>query len=257
MTGRSGAGSVRGMTTPSASAGTYRTSVSSLARQLGLILLVLAVCLAAGAGGAYWVLARYSVHVPLHEQALQVSMPDDLPVSVEVVGAGDIGAAVADERGVPVRLDEYLDVNVMVDTEVPVNTEVHYRGSLPVKARIPVDTQMKTQLMGMDVMVPVQGTIPVDLALPVDLRIPINQAVKFKFTAPVRARVNQTVYIPVRAKLAARIRFDDPSLQIMVRQAQLALPLDQIWLTGPSPFGRGERALGPLSADTAPVPTPP
>lgn len=222
---------------------------ASWRRLLAPALLVIFFAAAAGAAGAYWMLARYTAHVPLRDQSLEAILPPDLPVRVEVLSAqGAAGAEGSDDaQGVPVRLHETLHLNADFDAEVPLRMTVHYRGEIPVKAQVPVNTQIQTRVLGIAMTLPIQGAIPLDLKLPVDLVIPVNQAVRLKFSAPVTARVDQVVHIPLRAELDTRIRFTDATIPIRVRRAELELPLKRLSLSGPALVGGGLWTFGPLA----------
>lgn len=198
---------------------------------------------AAGAGGAWWLLAHGIVHVPLHDQPMAVRLPDNLPVQVEVlqVRAADGGLS----SGLPVRLNETLHLDVELDTEVPLELIVRYQGEIPVQTAVPVDTTMQTKVFGAPLELPVKGSIPLDLNLPVDLTIPIRQPVRLKFSAPITAHVDQTVNIPLSGTLDTRVRFDGTPISLHVSDSELALPLDRVWLSE----GDGGWRIGPLASE--------
>lgn len=209
-------------------------------RALVPLLLLGLLLMAAGAGGAWWVLSNGIAHVPLHDQSMAVRLPDGLPVRVEVLQAASAG-------GMPVRLNETLKLNIELDTEVPLELTVHYQGEIPVRAEVPVDTDIQTQVFGMPMELPIQGTIPLNLNLPVDLTIPIRQPVRLQFSAPITAHVDQIVNIPLSGILDARLRFEEERLiPLRIDDSELALPLDRVWLSGRDPDWR----VGPLTADT-------
>jgi hypothetical protein len=217
-----------------------------------LIVLLLCVALAAtavGAFGAWWLTSNYTARVPLRDQSLQATLPQDLPLRVEVLRAGG-------DAGVPVRLKETLRLHVDFDAQVPLQFEVRYRGEIPIKTRLPLNTEVKTRVLGIPMTLPIQGSIPLDLQLPVDLRIPIRQPVRLKFSAPLTARVDQVVHIPLRAELETRAHFTDATIPITVREAELELPLNQLSLTGPAPIGSGRWTFGPLAPAVDPPPEP-
>lgn len=191
-----------------------------------LLILLLLLSAALAIGG--W-LGRASVRVPMDGQELRVRIPGTLPVQVEVLDARGLEAAV-DARGIPVRLAETLKLRIDLDTEVPLALTVRYRGQIPVRAQVPVDTTMQTRVLGVPMSLPVKGTIPLDLDLPVDLAIPIEQPVRLKFSAPITARVDQTVHIPLKAELDARIRFGEDPIGLTVADSAFALPLRAIGL---------------------------
>ena len=183
--------------------------------------------LAAAALASAWWLGRASIHVPLDGQQMRVRIPDTLPVRVEVLDARGLKARL-DARGIPVRLNEQLNLNVKFDTDVPLKLTVRYQGQIPVQAEVPVDTTMETRLLGVSMRLPVKGRIPLDLSLPIDLTIPIEQPVRMKFSAPITAHIDQTVHIPLKAELDARIRFGEAPIALTVENSEFVLPLSAI-----------------------------
>lgn len=199
----------------------------------------------AGAAMTGFVLVNYSARLPLRNQSLHAQMPPDLPVRVEVLGAQGVDDSGSDE-GVPVRLNETLQLQASFDAQVPLAMNVRYQGSIPVKANVPVNTEVTTRILGIPMTLPIEGTIPLDLSLPVDLDIPVKQTVRVKFSGPVSARIDQVVRIPLRAQLDTRIRFTDATIPITLRAADLEVPLGSLSLTGPTLLGAGTWTLGPV-----------
>lgn len=185
----------------------------------------------AGAAAAIYLIRHLTAHVPLHDQPLKIVMPDSLRVQVRLA-AGDSPEGVA--PGVSVRLNEELKLEVAFDTLVPLKLNVRYRGEIPVRANIPIKTNVTTRVLGVEMTLPIEGSIPLDLSLPVDLNIPIDQQVRLKFTAPVTARIDQDLHIPLGASLDARVQFEDPRIPVMVEDSELALPLRDLRLSGGS-----------------------
>lgn len=235
-------------------AGSTLTASPITRRQFFVWLILLSLsALLAGAGMTYWLLAHYTAHLPLQNQTLNVAMPPDLPVRVDVINAGAADVATdpaPSESGIPVRLNETLNLKVSFDSMVPLRMEVRYHGEIPVKTTVPLNTTVSTRVLGVPLNLPVQGEIPLELKLPVDLKIPIDQPVRLRFTAPLSAQIDQVVHIPLRARLDARIQFADPIIPITVREAELGLPLNALSLSGPPLFGDAIVTLGPIAAST-------
>jgi hypothetical protein len=211
------------------------------------LLLVLAVAgvLAgtAGAGTAYWLLSRYTLHLPVQAQRLQVQLPADLPVEVEILPQA---AADAPLQAIPVRIDERFRTLVRVDTQVPVRMTVPFRGEVPVDITLPLKTRVKTRVLGIEMELPVEGRIPLQFNLPVDLSIPIDQTLPMRFDLPVTTRINQTVNVQVPTQQAARIRLREARLDVTVNDSEIAVPLAWLWLVGPGRDGEPAPQLGPL-----------
>jgi hypothetical protein len=211
---------------------------------LTLLLLVL-LSAAAGAAAAYWVILRYTLHLPLQAQQVKVVLPDQLPVAVEVMPPEAVAEAGASTQEFPVRVDDTFRTVVRVDTRFPVRMSVPFRGEVPVDLTLPVNTKVRTRVLGVPLQVPVEGEIPLHFKLPVDLMIPIDQVLPLKFDLPVSTRIDQTVRVRVQTRQLARIRLHDPNLPVTLQSGEIAVPLAWLSLVGP---GNGEpERLGPLA----------
>lgn len=203
---------------------------------------------AAGAGAAYWVMLRYTLHLPLDTQRLQVRLPEQLPVEVEILPQETPGADTESLplREFPVRISDNFKTVVRVDTRVPVRMKVPFHGEVPVNITVPVNTRVRTRVLGISMELPIEGQIPLQFRLPVDLVIPIDQILPMKFDLPVSTRIDQTVNVRVQARQAARIRMHDPSLSVTLQGGEFAVPLSWLSLTAPADNGDPSR-LGPLA----------
>lgn len=182
--------------------------------------------------------SRCAARVSLAGQTLNVAMPADLPVDVEVIEAGPPRLpepASSSASGVPVRLKETLSLVAHIDARVPLKTTVRYVGRIPIKASVPLNATVRTTVLGIPITAPVRGEMPIDLQLPVDLSIPIDQPIHLKLDAPITATIDQVVHIPLRANLKTRISFADASIPVGVTPSELTLPLAKIRLTGAAP----------------------
>ncbi len=231
----------------SAKAGLWRDGVSWPA--LCLVLALVAVLAGtAGAGAAYWLLSRYTLHLPVQAQRLQVNLPGELPVEVEIQPQAATDGDTLQE--IPVQIDEQFRTQVRVDTQIPVRMTVPFRGEVPVNITLPLDTRVRTRVLGMNLELPIQGQIPLRFSLPVDLSIPINQTLPMRFDLPVTTRIRQTVGVKVPTQQTARIRLRDPRLEVMVSDSEIAVPLAWLWLAGSGQDAGDLPQLGPLRAPT-------
>ncbi len=235
---------IRGMT----SIANARISAGVSWRGLLLMLVLFAVVsAAAGAGAAYWILLRYTLHLPLMGQPLKVLLPEHLPVEVEILPQEV--ASKPDEsvmRTFPVRINDTFKTVVRVDTQIPIRMNVPYRGEVPVDLTLPVNTKVRTRVLGVNLELPVEGEIPLRFKLPVDLMIPIDQVLPMKFDLPVNTRIDQMVNVKVQTQQAARIRLYDPALAVTLQAGEIAVPLSWLSLVGPADNGEPSR-LGPLA----------
>jgi hypothetical protein len=216
----------------------------SLLLMLALFALVSAT---AGAGAAYWILMRYTLHLPMETQRLNVLLPEHLPVDVEILPQD--AAAVTDAatlREFPVHIDDTFKTVVRVDTRVPVRMTVPFQGVVPVNMTLPLNTKVKTRVLGVNMELPIEGEIPLRFSLPVDLSVQIDQTLPMKFDLPVNTRINQRVNVKVQTQQAARIRLRDPRLPVTLQEGEIAVPLSWLSLTA-LPDNDEATRLGPLA----------
>lgn len=222
-------------------------------RSLLLALALFAVISAAtGAGVAYWILMRYTLHLPLQTQRLNVILPEQLPVEVEILSQDEVTATGDDIalREFPVQINDYFKTVVRVDTQLPIRMTVPFHGEVPVNLTLPLDTKVKTRVLGINMELPIKGEIPLRFNLPVDLLIPIDQTLPMKFDLPVNTHINQMVNVKVRTQQAARIRLRDPNLAVTVQEGEISVPLSWLSLVAPASNGEAQQ-LGPLARPPA------
>lgn len=215
-------------------------------RSLLLMFVLFAVVSAAtGAGVAYWILVRYTLHLPLETQRLNVLLPELMPVEVEILPQDTTAAT--ELRDFPVHINDNFKTVVRVDTRIPVRMNVPFRGEVPVDLVLPVKTRVKTRVLGVNMELPIEGNIPLRFKLPVDLMIPINQTLPMKFDLPVNTHIEQAVNIKVQTQQAAQIRLREPSLAVTLQRSEFAIPLSWLSLTAPADNGKATQ-LGPLAS---------
>jgi hypothetical protein len=211
---------------------------------LAMFALFAVVSAATGAGAAYWILKRYTLHLPLDTQHLNVRLPEHLPVEVEILPQDTTAAT--ELRDFPVRVNDNFKTVVRVDTRVPVRINVPFRGEVPVDLVLPLKTRVKTRVLGVNMELPIEGEIPLRFKLPVNLMIPIDQTLPMKFDLPVNTRIDQIVNIQVQTLQAARIRLRDPGLRVTLQDGEFVVPLSWLSLTAPTDNGEASQ-LGPLA----------
>lgn len=230
------------------SAANSRISAGVSWRSLLLMLALFALVSAtAGAGAAYWILMRYTLHLPMETQRLNVLLPEHLPVDVEILQQD--AAVVTDAatlREFPVHIDDTFKTVVRVDTRVPVRMTVPFQGVVPVNMTLPLNTKIKTRVLGVNMELPIEGEIPLRFSLPVDLSVQIDQTLPMKFDLPVNTRINQRVNVKVQTQQAARIRLRDPRLPVTLQEGEIAVPLSWLSLTA-LPDNDEATRLGPLA----------
>ncbi len=215
-----------------------------------VIALVIVACAATAAGTAYWVIKRYTLHMPLDNQRLNVQLPEQLPVEVEILQQDNAVMTDASEmRAFPVLIDENFRSRVRVDTRVPIRMNVPFKGEVPVDITVPVDTTVKTRVLGINMELPITASIPLRFNLPVDLVIPIEQTVPMHLDLPVNTHIKQQVTVRVQTRQAARIRLQEPVLEVDLQGSEIAVPLSWVSLTAPANNGNPV-TLGPMREET-------
>lgn len=186
---------------------------------------------ALGAAATWWVLSHYSVQVPIIGQPLSISLPDELPVKVDILEPKPGEPPMQELGKLPLRLEDTLKVNIKLDTTIPLQMVVPLQTNIPIKGVVPLDTWISTRVLGIPMRLPVSGKVPLDFKLPLNLRIPIDQPVRIKFTAPIDVHVNDTIEVPMRAGQAMRIRFETDTLPITIKSGEFTVPLSDVDLT--------------------------
>lgn len=209
---------------------------------------------ASGAMGAWWLITRYHLSVPVTQQAITVDLPPSLNVDVELQQMQPLAPGAFEEVSVvmlPVHLKDEFQVDISIDNMLPLNMVVPYKGELPVNLILPIDTVVETRVLGIPMQVPVRGMIPVNTSVDIDVRIPINQKIPVTFSAPVQARLDHVVQIPIPAKQQARITMGSAQMPITLQETQFVMPLSGVQLTRPKPLA-AEPATAADTTSTAP-----
>lgn len=191
---------------------------------------------ASGALGAYWLITRFDLRVPVAQQAITVDLPPSLNVEVELQQMQPVDSQSANSEKVvllPVHLRDEFQVEITLDNKLPLKMVVPYKGRLPVNTIMPIDTVVQTKVLGIPMTVPVKGNIPINTVVDVDLRIPIDQTVPVAFSAPVKARLDHIVQIPIPAKQQARISMGSARMPITLQETEFVMPLSGVALTRP------------------------
>lgn len=206
-----------------------------LAASAGLILL------GAMAGGAligWWLFNHMDAHLLLQDQAVTIRLPKpvqvqaEVPQGLDVLLHGKLATTVPIDQSITVPISDTLHVVADFDHDVPIKMTVPIHQSIPVDQVIHVDSKVDVVVLGHTIRLPVKGDIPVMAQVPVSLDVPVDQSVRLRFSAPIDARLNQSLHVPVKTNVSTTIALSG-QLHVPVQSAiqasvTIAGPLDAV-----------------------------
>lgn len=196
----------------------------------------LALAAGAGAGGAYWLITRYNLAVPVMDQNLRIKLPDQLQVGIELVQMqpeAQVAGEDVEMVFLPLHLKDSLEVMTEVDAMVPLKLNVPYEGEVQVRATLPIDMTVETRFLGIPMNMPVKADVPIDALIPVKMSVPIDQKIRIKMKMPVKATLDHKVNIPIPAKQTAKIAMESDAMDITVQDSEIMMPLSGVTLKRP------------------------
>lgn len=238
-------------------------------------LLVLVGAMIGGGLVALWVLHNVDVRLLLTNQPAMVTIPEPVSVSAKVLNKLDIviddkiRTKVPVDQTVTVPINDTLNLTADFDATVPIRMTVPVHDTIAIDQSLDLDTVIKADLLGDTHDLHIRGKVPVKARVPVDLSIPVDKMVQLKFTAPVAARIKQSLNVPlkmtidadipihsemdvpVKSDLVGEITFPKDPRQVIINYADLLLPLRTLTLG----LHDGERNP-PLVPAAAPAPAP-
>lgn len=219
---------------------------------LGLTVLLGAAVI--GAAIAWFVFTYVEARLPLHNQAAMVTILDPVTGYGEVLDRLNISIDETIKTKVPVDqmitipIKGELDLELHFDGSVPLELNIPVKESIRLKQNVVLDTVIEATMLGDLQKLPVRGIIPIDEEIPLDITVPVRKNVHLTFTAPVTAKIDQMVTVPLKTtidadvpidatfnvpvlnKMKGRIDFPDTPTRIIVRDAELVLPLSTLKL---------------------------
>ena len=207
-------------------------------------------------GGVFvgiWVFRNVDAKLLLADQPATVVIPEPLTVTADVLNNLDIVIDSAITTTVPVDqvisipIAETLNVMADFDGDIPIKLNVPINDKIQIDQVLDIDTTVKAQLLGDTHDLPLRGKIPVKAVVPVKLNIPVDQVVHIQFKAPVKAKLKQSLTVPlkteisttipiksrmsvpVKSALAAKVRVLEPA-DVIIKRADLLLPLRTLLL---------------------------
>jgi hypothetical protein len=234
--------------------------VSIPLRQRGAVLfwlfalLVLVGAMIGGGLVALWVLHNVDVRLLLTNQPATVTVPEPVAVSAKVLNKLDIviddkiRTKVPVDQTVTVPVNDTLNLTADFDATVPIRMTVPVHDTIPIDQSLDLDTVIKAELLGDTHDLHIRGKVPVKARVPVDLSIPVDKMVQLKFSAPVAAKIKQSLNVPlkmtidadipihsemdvpVKSDLVGEITFPKDPTGVIINYADLLLPLRTLQL---------------------------
>lgn len=228
---------------------------TTLERQSGRVvvwLLGLAVLVGAAVVGAviaYFIFTYVEVKLPLHNQPAMVTLLDPITGEGQVLSKlnvaidANIHTKVPVDQEVTIPIAGQLDLRLHFNGDVPLKLDIPVHQTIQLKHKVHLDTVIKAKILGDIQKLPVTGIIPIDETVALDLNVPVNKMVHLNFTAPVTATIHQKVTVPLKTtinanvpidsvfnipvlnKMKGRIDFPDTPTRILLKSAELVLPL--------------------------------
>jgi hypothetical protein len=217
-------------------------------------LLVVGACLlllwlALMAGGVMWFYARFESHITVHEQAVRLRLPTDLPALAEIAMpltlqvSEPLRVQVPVRQDVPVTLHDSVQAQVQLKTVLPVSTEVRIDHEVLVSTVARLHAPVYRWLPAFDVTVPVRVRLPVKLVVPVradvplDLDVAISGELRETVSVPVdtvfslRPEVRADIVAQMQSQTVFRLSGPQEPLPLTIVDTRLRVPFDLAWFT--------------------------
>lgn len=194
------------------------TRLPSRQRGVSLLLVLLVLIIAAGAGGviAYLVITRVDVTLLLKDQRAEAVIPQKLDGRIEVSDAIGLRLQETIVTQVPINQTVTIPVSGRVkavanfDGAVPLKLQVHVVDEIQLNQVVNLDTKVDAYLpeLGSTISIPLRGKIPINTVVPVDIVIPVDQMLPLKASIPLTASIDQDLTVPLRTTIDANVPVD-------------------------------------------------
>lgn len=172
-------------------------------------LFVLAVVL--GICAASWIFKSTELRLPVRNQAATVRLPAPIQAKariandLDILVRGEVQSKVPIDQVVEVPIQDTLHTVITFDHAVPVKMDVPISVNIPLDQTLHVDSTVQVKVMGQHISLPIRGDIPVKAQIPLKLTVPVDQQIHLKFVAPADATLKQTLKVPLKTSIDARI----------------------------------------------------
>ena len=234
-----------------------------------------------GALVALWIFRNVDARLLLTEQPAKVTLPDDLPITAEILKNLQIrldetvNTTVPVDQQVTIPVRDTLNLMVEIDDDIPLKLDVRVQDEITIDQVLDIDAVIDANFLGDWHKLPIRGKVPVKATVPIDLLIPVDQKVRITLRSPVKAKlrddlvvplktdisadvpISGTFNVPVLTPLEARVTLPDEPLDIVINYADLVLPLRTLRLglkdeTTPAADGSSRRGRSTTSSREPP-----
>lgn len=240
---------------------------------VGLIVLVGAAVIGALIG--YFIFTRVNIILPLHNQPATVTLPSPFVARGTVLDTLDIRIDETIHTTVPVHqrvtipVEDTLKLMLHFDGDVPLKLTIPVHETIPLKQVVHLDTEIEATILGSHQTLDVRGDIPLDEKITLDLMVPVEKTIHLTFTAPVVAKIDQKLTVPLNTtieadvpidssfnvpvlnQIKARLNFPDVPTRVVISEARLVLPLRTLQLGLVDDAGENGSS-GPTNAEASP-----
>ncbi len=206
-----------------------------------------------GIGAASWLFKSTELRLPVRNQSAIVRLPQPIQAKariandLDILVRGEVQSQVPINQVIEVPIQDTLHTIISFDHAVPVKMDVPLNVTIPLDQILHVDSTVQVKVLGQQLSLPIRGDIPVKAQIPLKLNVPVDQQVHLKFVAPADATLKQTLKIPLKTSIDARIPIQgamqvpvksDLEAQVIISQpipavishSDLTIPLSQLGL---------------------------
>ncbi len=221
-----------------------------------LILLACLILLAAILGGMFasWFIFKHvDAKLLIQDQKATVELPPVFPARAKILNnldimlEGKITTVAPVDQMITVPIDDTLNIIATFDSKMPIKMNIPIKDTIPLDQVIHVDSKVQVKVLGRYITLPLRGDIPIKTSIPIELNVPVDQDIDLKFTTPLKAKLKQSLHVPLKADihttipvrgmmsvpvksdLVTTIHIDKP-LDMMIKRAELNIPLRTIQL---------------------------
>ncbi len=200
---------------------------------LAVFVLTLLLWLGVVAAGAAWLREHFDATLSLHDQAVVLSLPPNLPARAQALAPLSThldwtpSVPVPINQKVRVSLPDTLSARAAVNSSTPIDTTVDFDSSIPVTIQLDMLLPVRSWLPRVHVKTPVSLVVPIKLSVPIHAQVPLN------LDTQVTARIDQPLDVPLHTTFKVRvpIRTDAQALAVNETDFLLRSPIDALGVT--------------------------
>lgn len=190
---------------------------------LAVLAITLLMWLVVVAAGAAYLRDRYDATLTLHDQAVHLSLPPDMPARAQALTPLSTHldwsptVAVPINQTVRVNLPDTLSARAVVNSSTPIDTTVDFAGSIPVTIQLDMLLPVRSWLPRVHVKTPVSLVVPVKLTVPIHAQVPLN------LDTLITAQINQPLNVPLRTTFKVRVPIHTDAQALAINETDFTL----------------------------------